>query len=511
MSTLRDGLVKICVNSHQNALIDGKSLLVEGQMLKSGKAKPNTIIRVSKKEDINELFGAGSVIAVSLDTAFCQAPGYTQIYALPRLDDPSGIKPVFELKIYSDAKDTIASSGIIGIYHANAKYSIKIPVMAGEKMTVVMQRIQKAYTKDFMFDVEIIKSDSGEEPVYGLRYTSKNAGTVNNFLSFSEERPFTEPVPSGLSYAFNQVTVGQNDPSFNDYVNAFGQCCHYAIALSSPNIEWQRNLINFLESKWDCTRSVCGGHGYLYNQGSLGEILATFSNSFVVSKMAISKKDHVAPYIKNVAYAALSVYKASLNTNIAIQGSDNGVLSCIKVPESCTSDWEEEEIINLKENAFVVAELGKAGYSGYDSPYVFNDVTNYLTNDLGEKDLTYRATATVRLIQEVIERLGSILRHYIGVGLFSSGTVIPAGRQGLTPNLIKADLIRWANENVGILFAQNIESSDFDVKTDFEVAPPCMGVSGPIHVSFVFRPPEFISNFVVNISPRILDNCDRRQ
>lgn len=503
---LSDGSIKICVATGLNQLKDGKSLVVEGQMLTTGTAVPNKLIKVGTKNKIDEMFGAGSVLAESLKVAFCQAPAYVSIHALPRLDDKAGVKAVYKLAFTSE-DGTAQDDGVFSIYHCNKDYNVKVPVNKGDTVEQIAKALQKEYKANFMFDVETFTSDNGA--IGGLTYIAKNAGRVNNILGELENNLYVEPRVKGLTAHLQQITEGKGDPHPNDYVSVFGQCCHYAIALCSPDFEWQKNLAAFLESRWDCEKPMCGGHGYVYERGTVSQILSTFLGSFTVSKMALHPLDPVAPYFKNVAYAALSVYQASTNPVVSVEGLQNGLLKCILSPETCASTWDYEEITFLQSQGFVIAEPAEAGYGGYTSPHVFNDVTNYLQDETGKDNITYRSAATTRLIQQVIEELSEFLNGYIGMPLYRSGTTIPAGRGGINVNILKARIKMWAEENEGVLFSSPIKDTDISVLTDFEVAPKCTGQAGLLHVKFLFRPASFIDKFVAYIEPIILDNCDR--
>lgn len=503
---LSDGSVKICVSTALNQMREGKTLVVEGQMLSTGLATPNKIIPIVNKPDIDTLFGAGSVLAESLKVAFCQAPSYVSIYALPRQDTSEGVKAVYNLSLSSP--DGVAEEdGVVALYHCNKDYNVSVPVSKGDSLIDIAQVLTDQYKQNFMFDVGV--QEDKEKKSVSLIYTAKNAGRVNNILNILDGGFFVAPRVKGLVANLEQIVEGSGDPKPNDYESVFGQCCHYAIALCSPDMDWQKNLTNFLNSRWDCNKPMCGGHGYVYERGTVGAILSTFLDSFTVSKMALHPKDPVAPYFKNVAYAARSIYQASINPVIAVEGLQRGLLSCILTPETCTGYWDFEEITHLQSQGFVIAEASEAGYSGYTSPHVFNDVTNYLRDETGKENLTYRSTATTRLVQQVIEELAVFLNGFIGMNLYKKGTTIPDGSDGINTNVLRARIKLWAERNVGFLFSGPILDSDIEVATDFEVAPKCLGKSGLLHINFLFRPPIAIDKIVTYIEPLILDNCDR--
>ncbi len=125
------------------------------------------------------------------------------------------------------------------------------------------------------------------------------------------------------------------------------------LALLTEDSAWQKGLIAHLRNNWDCTKSQCFGHGYTFNTGTVGQILATFENGEVVSKLAYPTNDVSFPWEMVADYAAKSCCSACDNPELSIQGRTHGLLSCIKRPASCKLPWSHDAMVQLQDQGFV--------------------------------------------------------------------------------------------------------------------------------------------------------------
>ena len=104
-----------------------------------------------------------------------------------------------------------------------------------------------------------------------------------------------------------------------DYFSVLGECCYCCIAMLYDNPDWQDAMIAYIKDAWSCEKPQCFGHGYTYNYGSLGQILATDTNSAEVSRLAVCTTDPVVGWLKAAAYAAQSCCSV-----VGIQGGRSG-------------------------------------------------------------------------------------------------------------------------------------------------------------------------------------------
>ena len=91
IDSLRSGAIRICFDPSLNAYPSKCRILLEGQMLDTGTAEPDELIKIPSLRDVDLLFGEGSIIAEGLKTGFGCCPNQAmEFYALPR-DDASAV------------------------------------------------------------------------------------------------------------------------------------------------------------------------------------------------------------------------------------------------------------------------------------------------------------------------------------------------------------------------------------------------------------------------------------
>lgn len=499
---LSDGFTRLCISTDANFYGRGCKVLVEGQMLATGAATPDKVTEVTGIREINERFGEGSILAETLRTVF-RTCNTLSVFALPRQDAAGAVKATYELTITGPA----TSPGRFMLYWGDAEYSIDFPVDVDDTSDDIAGKLIEEIPANFPFTA----TSGGHGGV--IRLIAKNAGTVGNGLvPIYNWTDRINIAPKGVTLSFNQIFEGSDNPwrTKEHYARELGECCYSCYILSSDDVEWQRGLRDHIRSAWDCEKPQCFGHGYVYNTGTIGQILATGDNSPEFSRMAICPNESVFPYLKNANYGALSCCKGCDNPEINIQGQDNGLLTAIRQPQTCESCWTWEEQENLKENGFVVTGPSNIGVGSYTHPYVHNDVTNYLYDDLYRENTTYRDVSSRRLAAATAISLAKELQSVNGLSLYTKNTQIPRGVMGTTIPLLTGQIRAWAKSQVGVLFSEfeNLDEQ-LQILDDFQTMPPCQGRPGIIHLKLNYRPPVRVSQINVGLVPQLLDNCDR--
>lgn len=496
---LSDGFVSLCISTDANWYGKGCRILVEGQMTSDGIAKPNDIIEVTGTREIEKRFGVGSVLSETLKTVFCTAPSRVSVFALPRVDIDGSIKAEYQLTV----SGTATTDGRVMIYWGNASYGIDVRVFKNDTAAEIAEAIAAAIPESFPFSASV------SEGIVTL--VAKNAGTIGNKLQAIYN--WTDKLniaPEGVTLALVQTVEGKGNPQPKDYSSLIGQCCYSGYILSSDDEKWQRNLRDHIRKAWDCSAPQCFGHGYVYHRGSIGEILATGDNSAELSRMAICDNDPILPYLKNAAYGALSCFLGCTNPEINVQGQENGLLGCVKQPQTCDTCWKWDEIVQLMDNGFVVTGPSCIGSGSYTNPYVYNDVTNFLFDEMYRENATYRDVSSRRLAAATAVAFAKKLQEYNSLSAYTKNTSIPEGVYGTNPRLMQSDLRAWKKQYDGILFSTSSNLEDeLILETDFDKQPACLGKPGVFHVKFQYRPPVRITKVNVGLVPQMLENCAR--
>lgn len=500
-SVLSDGFVKLCITDSLNFIGDRCRVLIEGQMLAAGTAEPNTIVRVSTDRDLEEVFGRGSVLAESLRKAFCVCREGVELYAFPRLDGEDAVAAVYTLTFTGNA----TSDGRATFYMGDSDYNMDFRVREGDTPTIMAAAFVAELSPDFPY--------SAVAAAGVVTLTARNAGTVGNFLNpIYNWAGRSNYAPGGVAVAFAQTVQGSgNAAPPTDYADQIGECCYEAYILLSDDVNWQEAMRDQVRDAWDCSKPQCFGHGYVYNVGSLGQILATGDNSPELSRMALSPVAPLLPYFKAVNYGVLSACEGCENPEVSIQGQTFGLLTCVAQPATCQADFTNDEIIQLKEFGFVVTGPANIGSGTLTNPYVYNDVTNYLYDSLGRANFTFRSTNSRRLAKATAISIATKLQEFNGLGMFLRNTAIREGVQGTNRNLMLADIRAWARDNEGVIFSEFSDiTRQITLQTDAEVQrAKCTGRPGRFHLNVTYEPPVRIDEIVTNLQPSLLENCNR--
>mgnify|MGYP000222745492 FL=1 len=477
---------------------------MEGQYVVNGALATPVVsdvpMLIPSTRNIDQMFTAGSILAESLKTVFKICPNGAEVYAVPRVDAGSSVKAVYTLTITGPA----TSDGQIDLFLGDLQYSIQgLDVTSTQSATAIAAAIVAAIPSSFPYVVTVAAGV--------ITFTAKNAGTVGNFLNpVVNPRALQNYMPTGVSFAFLQTVVGSVDPAPINYATALGTCCYSIFALLSGSVTWQRGMRDYIRSAWDCSKPQCFGHGYTYNSGSLGTVLATGDNSAEFSRLAWKPSDVNFPWMVVAGYAARSACTACTSPELSIQGRTYGALVAIKRPQACATPWTYDEAQQLHDAGFVTYAPVGQGSGQYTWPYIVNDVTNYLYDDLGRPNATFRDANSRRLSASTAVKIATKLNEFNGIALYSISTKVPQGIFGTNKRLMLAAMHDWAKSNVGILFSEfeNLEN-DLTLQTDFEVAPPCQGVPCKLHLNIRYKPPCRIANIAVQMQPALLDNCLR--
>lgn len=501
IDSLRDGFVRLCFDPSANILGTTCRMVLEGQFYDPGlgiTTVPDVLIKITSARDIDAAFGPGSVLAESLKTAIaCCGNDAVEVFALPREDAVGAVSAVYTMTVTGPA----TTDGTIDIYWGDSRYNISVRVTQGDTAATIAANIVAAIPGDFPYSAVALLGV--------ITLTARNGGTVGNYLNpnvnWTNRNNY---FPEGVTITTVQTTPGSVDPVALNYDLVFGDCCVCCFGMLYENQLWQDGAIDYLNEAWACDKPQCFGHGYTYNAGSLGQILASDTNSAVVSRMAHCLTDPSFPWLKIAAYTSKSCCLTQENPEISIQGPNFGILDCLGIPESCLSCFTYDEQQQLIEGGFVVTVPVSGGQGALTSPMIVDDITNNRFDAEGRVNLTFQSVSSRRLASATAQAIAEQLQQFNGLGYYTDGTNIREGARGVNKRLILGTMRAWAKSQVGSLFSQfeNLDQ-DLTVTDDFETAPRCQGIPGKLAMNLIYRPPVRINQIVVNAAPKLLSNC----
>jgi phage tail sheath gpL-like len=498
---LSNGFVQLCIDPNLNFYDGACRMLIIGTAIDGPTEDlvPNQIVTVNNERDLIEMFGQGSVLTESIRVAMCNCAGNIQIDALPLAANEDDVAAVYTMTIAG----TATTDGRFTLFMGNDTYNLDIRITAGMTAAQIATAVAAAVDDNFLYSAAAVAAT--------VVFTSRTPGAVGNFFNpiynWSGRRNYA---PEGVTVTVAQTTEGEGAAVVPDLINLTGECCYNVVAFLNEDDAGQQVVEDYLTDAWSCDKPQCFGHGYVYNHGTLGEVLSTGNNAAVLSRLAYALNSYDLPYLTLAAYASLTACTACASPELSIQGPQNGVLTCIRLPQSCSSPWTYDERIQLQDAGFVTYGPSGFGFGALTNPQIYNDVTNYLYDDLGRDNATYRDASSRRLASATALSIAEQLNTYNGLALFTKNTRVRPGTKGTNPRLILADIRDWAKRNIGVIFSEfdNIDQ-DIRVRTDFEVADKCRGKPSLLHVDFRYRPPVRIGQIKTNLQPKLFDNCDR--
>ena len=523
-AALADGFVRVCFDTRGIEDNDRCILAIEGQFIASGsplEATPDVPVLVTDQTTINDRFGSGSILSEALKVAFrCCGNRNIDIYAIPRTT-PTGAGFGF-VAYQMDICGTATTSGVIDLYLGGPDYKVSVPISAGATPVAIRAAIVAAIGSQLPdWPYQVAPITGAPAGCARISITARNRGAIGRFLyPIVNPLGYDKRMPGGVTLVNFQMTSNQTGvPAALNYDNLFGSCCVCCFGLLTDGVANQNNVINFIRSQWSCDRPQCFGHAYTWNAGTAPQILAQSSNSPEITRLAFwhlqppglpsaVQSFPVLPWLLTAAYAALSCCAAHDNPELSIEGPVNGLLKCLDMPATCRSwfTWDEQQ--EFREEGFATVLPEYSGRGAYVSPYIANDTTNFRYDEAGRKSYVFRSVSSRRLAARTAISFAQAVKEFQGVSLFRPGTTIPSQVRGITPNMLKARLVRWIEANNGVLFSR-IDNPDkaLRVVEDIDVANKCEGVPGRMRVEFSYQPPVKIEDVITTLAPRVDANC----
>lgn len=193
-----------------------RTLLVV-QMLSGAAAVAGRVYRITRPADAVGLFGAGSVGA-AMASAFRQANGTSDLYAIALADNGAGVQQTFTVTITGAA--TVA--GTLALYIAGTR--VPVAVATTDTVTQVATAIVAAVAA--RADLPVTATNSAGV----VTLTAKHKGEVGGEIDVRLNYRIDEFTPPGLGVAIAAGTAGSGNPLL-------------ATALTAVAAEWYTDLV----------------------------------------------------------------------------------------------------------------------------------------------------------------------------------------------------------------------------------------------------------------------------
>lgn len=214
-----------------NAVFMGK-LLVIGQMLDTGAQDAGTLVRVTSKEQADELFGRGSMLAEMM-RAIKEVDLYTETWAIPLADAELAVPAEGSIEVTDGPTETRP----LALYIAGRR--VWVEMIGGDEPQDVALSIVDAVNADDR--VAVTAAVDGTTPSKVV-FTARWGGETGNDIDLRDSVK-GEQRPGGLRVTYTQPSGGAVNPELDPVIAAMGSewwnwvCLPYTDTVSLETIE----------------------------------------------------------------------------------------------------------------------------------------------------------------------------------------------------------------------------------------------------------------------------------
>jgi len=241
-----------------NAVFMGK-LLVIGQKLSGGSQDAGSLVRVTSKEQADDLFGRGSMLAEMM-RAIKEVDLYLETWAVPLDDDETGVAAEGSIEITAGPSETRP----LALYIAGRR--VWVSMSAGDVPDDVAQAIVDAVNADDRMPVTAAIDGTTSSKV---NLTCKWAGETGNDIDLRACAK-GEDMPKGLAVTYTQPTGGSVNPSLDPAIAAMGDEWWNWITLPYTDQTSLDAMASELDDRYGPMRQI-GGRAFAAFRGTHSE------------------------------------------------------------------------------------------------------------------------------------------------------------------------------------------------------------------------------------------------
>jgi phage tail sheath gpL-like len=427
--------------SRANTAAITQRALILGQMTSAGSYAASTPIQARSMADVKAGAGIGSMLA-AMYAAYRANDQFGEAWVLPLADDAGGAAATGSIAFTG----TATAAGTLSLYIAGTLVTANVTVgMTAVQAAAALRTAIAAVT-----DLPVTAATSTSTINITARHKGLAANDIDirfNFLGTAGG----EAMPAGLSVVITAMSGGTVNPSLTAALATLGDVTFdfivspYTDATSIAAIK--ALLSDISPGRWSWSMQAFG-HCFIAKRDTLGN-LATFGSAQNDQHLSvIGFNDSPSPnYCWAAAFAGAAAVSLRADAGLPLQTltvagilapkleSRFGLFDRQMLLQSSISTWRVDA------NSTVVIE---------------NIITTYSTNAQGQADNSYLEIETLFLLAFVIRRLsGAITAKFSRVKLASDATRVRAGRNVVTPKVIRAELIAQYRQLEDEGFVQN--------------------------------------------------------
>lgn len=391
-----------------------------GQLLASATVAANAPTQITRAEDAEVLFGAGSMLAGMARAALANGP-LVEIYAIGMEDPDTGAAQAegsFSVAVNG------GRAGTLGVYVSGKR--VAVPVAAGADADTIAANI--ASRINARTDLPAAASATGAV----CTVTSKHAGEVGNRISLAISAQEGELAPTGVVVTVTAMAGGAGTPDLAAALAAMGDEHYNVLAFGYEDAPAVNAVIAEMESRADASRQL-GGVAVTASTRELAAVKAITEN--VNSERLVVVGAVKAPSAPWEFAAAVGAVMASDGQRDPARPFSTVELSGLLLGRAAErpNDLERNDLLFNG-----VATLRPAG-SGVAA--IERLITTYQLNDLGAEDQTFLDVQAVLILERLRFEMRALGSKFARFKVADDGTAFAPGQDVLTPSALKAEIV----------------------------------------------------------------------
>lgn len=434
--------------SKANTATVQRRVLIIGQMLSSGTAKPNQAIECSGVSSAQRLYGAGSQLALMVE-AYRKKDRNGELWTLPLADESSNLP----------ASGSIAFDGVIS---KNGKISLYIGDVLIEQSfasCTVAATIAQALATRINNLTSVPVTASSDKSILSLK--AKNTGEYGNKIALNINllgEVAGQKTPDGLTITITPMKGGSGVPAtLESALSNLGQRQFDLFIHPYPDLQSLSTLSYFLDDRWQATEQLYG-HSITAFAGTYGEVtaLGTQVNSQYLTIMGTSDSP-----------SHPMIWAAQIGALVAASIRDNPALPLTGLLLQVMPPSDQGAFLHLQRNSLLYDGISTFAVQDNNQVTIERLITLYKKNANGYNDNSYLNLETMLTAAFALQDMRSYLStQFTRCVLLQDGSKITAGQPATTAELIGKSCAARYRTQATKLWVQNPEQFSKDIKAE---------------------------------------------
>lgn len=439
--------------------------LIIGQPLSANNANAGSLKRVFSDVQADQLFGAGSQIALMI-RAFRKANSFAELWALavPDATNSGGqsvAKASGKIEVDFASGSTASASGVIKLMIAGQ--ACNVSVEAGLDDVAIAKEIAFAINANSQLPVTATQ-DTGESSALlpSVTITAKNAGTFGNGINIRYNHNQGEELPGNVTVTITDMDDAGADPTYSDdnVGNIIRGTWFNSVAVGSSEATNVAYIKSVLDTRWTATVQQTGVAFFGVNvpEESGDTHVAEISLEDYLERVEdLNSQVLVVPSIPKSPTPGFVMAAATMGVCAGLALNNPALpLKSVAVP-GIVAPKEEDRLDLPNNNLLLKAGCALLVAADDGTVYLSRIVTTYKHNAMGENDVSYQQLETVFTLARLRwdwnnDMSNKYPRAVIGSDDDQYGPGVPV----ITPTTGKAEIISKYEDWVKAGFCKNL-------------------------------------------------------